>query len=222
MSVTLFRRALVALALVPAAGALALAGVAVASGPAGASGSPSVTRISPISVPAGTSIPIKIHGHGFDTAVGAASVSFGGTPAVSVSCSSPSSCVAVSPNLTVGSVQVVLTSNGTALNGETLTVNAYDPPLVRLVSNAKGRTVFSVGGLSDNYPATGAEGYDAVTIENTTDASQTFTSTPTGDVTLAAGDSDTVALAADDGPYVFYTTSDSHTSTLTVKTHAPQ
>jgi hypothetical protein len=176
-----------------------------------------VSRIAPVSAPAGTSIALTIHGHHFDTTIGATTVAFDGTPAVSVDCTSPSVCSVVTPNLAVGPVSVVVTTDGVPLNPETLTVVPYSAPLVRIVDNAMGKAEFSVHSLSDAYPAQGAPGFDAVTIQNTTAVSQTVTSATESPVTLAPGDSNTYALTADLGPYIFFT-SGVPTAALTVKT----
>jgi hypothetical protein len=178
---------------------------------------PSVSRIAPISVPAGTSIAMVVHGHHLDTTIGATTVAFGGVPAVSVDCVSPSLCKVVTPDLGVGTVSVVVSTDGAPLNPETLTVVPYAAPVVRLFTNARGNPSFSVHALADGYPATGATGFDAVTIQNTTATSQTVTNTVVGDVTLAAGASTTYSLQADLGPYIFFT-SGTPTSALTVKT----
>ena len=178
---------------------------------------PSVTRIAPISVPAGTSIALVVHAHHLDTAIGATTVAFDGVPAVSVDCVSPSLCKVVTPDLGTGTVSVVVSTDGVPLNPETLTVVPYAAPVVRLFTNARGNADFSVHALTDAYPATGATGFDAVTIQNTTATTQTVTNTVVGDVTLAAGTSATYALQADLGPYIFFT-SGTPTSTLTVKT----
>ena len=210
----------VRLAALAASAALAAAALVTSVGATEASATPSpptVSRISPITAPAGTSIALKVHGHRFDTTIGATTVAFDGTPAVSVDCVSPSVCNVITPNLDAGTVSVVVTTDGMALNPETLTVVPYAPPLVRLVTNAKGNTVFSTHSLPDGYPAQGAPGYDAFALENTTAASETVTNSTTGPITLDPGDSTTVSLAADAGPYVFFT-SGMPTSALTVKT----
>jgi hypothetical protein len=201
-------------------GSLALAGIVGPSSTAGASAPPSVTRIAPITGPAGTSIPLSIHGHGFDTTVGATTVSFSGTPAVSVDCASPSLCKVVTPNLVAGTVSVTVTTDGTPLNSETFTVTSYSAPLVRIVLNAKRNAVFSVHQLVDSYPAPGGLGNDAVVIENRTAVSRTVTNSSVGSMTTAPGDSYSFTLLADDGPYVFFTTG-SPTSALTVKARNP-
>jgi len=197
-----------------AAGFLVMAPVAV--GTATAKPLPSVTRIAPISAPAGSSIPIVIHGHGFDTTAGMTTVAFDGTPAVSVSCTAPSKCTAVTPNLTVGAVSVVVTTDGVALNPETLTVTAYAAPVVRMLLNAKGHTIYGVYHLMDAYPAQGAPGYDSVTIQNTTAADQTLTGPLVPTTLIPAGSSQTFSLLKTGGPYVFFS-STTPTASLTVK-----
>ena len=178
---------------------------------------PSVVRIAPITAPAGTSIALTVHGHHFDTTIGATTVAFDGVEAVSVDCVSPSTCKVVTPNLTPGTVNVVVTTDGTPLNAETLTVTSYEAPLVRIVDDAKGVAVFSQHSLADAYPAQGSPGNDAFTVQNATGVAQTITNSTTGPVSLPPGGSETFALAADLGPYVFFTAG-TPTSALTVKT----
>ncbi len=212
----------VAAALVAAGamGVVALTSTVASSVPAAASNPPVVTRISPISGPADTSIPVVIHGHGFDTAAGAVTVSFGSTPAVSVSCPSPSSCTVVTPNLPEGVTSVTLVTNGTTLNSEPFTVNAYSPPLVRLVLSAKGHVEFSSRRVTDKYPAQGAPGNDYILIENQTAVSQSLTTNLLGPATIAAGAEEGFSMPADNGPYIFFT-SGTPTSALTVDTKNP-
>jgi hypothetical protein len=52
-----------------------------------------------------------------------------------VDCTSPSLCRAISPNLSAGTVDVTVTTDGMTLNPETFTIAPYSPPLVRLVLN---------------------------------------------------------------------------------------
>lgn len=72
---------------------------------------PAVTGIAPASGPAAGGTPVTITGTGFATAVGATTVSFGGTAGTAVSCSSATTCVATSPPGT-GVVDVVVTVAG--------------------------------------------------------------------------------------------------------------
>ena len=175
-----------------------------------------MTKIAPVSAPAGTSIPIVIHGHRFDTAPGMTTVTFDGTSALSVSCPSPSKCTAVTPNPGVGVVSVIVTTDGEPLNPEALSVTAYAAPAVRMLLNAKGHTIFSVTRLMDSYPAQGAPGSDAVTITNTTAGGQTLTGPLVPTTLIPAGSSQTFALANNGGPYVFFS-STTPTAALTVK-----
>jgi uncharacterized protein (TIGR03437 family) len=208
------------LAVSAALGTSALVGFIGPTGPAAATSAPTVKRVSPIGGPADTSIPVAIHGRGFDTTVGATTVSFGGTPAVSVDCTSPSLCRAISPNLSAGTVDVTVTTDGMTLNPETFTIAPYSPPLVRLVLNARGTVEFSMGMLMDKYPAQGTQGNDYVVIENTTAVAQNLTTNSLGSASIAPGDSEGFVMAADDGPYIFFT-SGSPAKTLTVKTRHP-
>ena len=216
MRVRIVTKSVLSAALVAgAAGFLVVAPVGV--GIASATLVPSVSKIAPVSAPAGTSIPIVIHGHRFDTTPGMTTVTFGGTPAVSVSCPSPSKCTAVTPNLGVGVVSVVVTTDGVPLNPENLSVTAYAAPVVRMLPNAKGHTIFSVTRLMDSYPAQGAPGFDAVTITNTTAGDQALTGPLVPTTLIPAGTSQTFALAVNGGPYVFFS-STTPTAALTVKT----
>jgi len=117
-------------------------------------------------------------------------------------------------------VDVTVTTGGNTLNPETFTVAPYSPPLVRLVLNARGKVEFSVGMLTDKYPAQGAPGNDYVVIENTTAVTQNLTTNSLGTASIAPGDSEGFVMAADDGPYIFFT-SGSPTKALTVKTKQP-
>ena len=214
--------------LVASIAAIGLGGTAMvlASGTASASsGPPMVSRIAPVSAPAGTSVSIAIHGHHFDTTAGGTTVTFGGVAALSVSCPTPNLCRAVTPNLPAGPASVVVTVDGVgALGTPTLTVNAYSAPVVRMLTNHKGDVVYSQSHVVDRYPATGGPGYDALTIQNTTSIDETLTeeanSEVVGTVTVDAGDSATVSLLADEGPY-FFATSTSPVKYLNVTTKTP-
>ncbi len=203
---------------VVASGLLVAVGVPGTLGSASAVSLPSVSRISPVSAPAGTSIPIVIHGHGFSTTAGSTAVTFGGDPALSVTCPSPSKCTAVTPNLAVGSVAVGVTVDGTALNSVNLTVDAYAAPTVRLLPNAKGHIIFNVNHVTDHYPAQGAPGFVALTVDNTTSSDQTLTGTAigSGSLDVPADTSQTISMVAGGGPYIA-TTTDVPADSLTIK-----
>ncbi len=177
-------------------GALLLAGAASAA-------SVSITKIGPEGAPEFTSIPVKIHGHDFDTAPGATTVSFGGTEATDVSCTSVSLCTMMSPELGVGSVEVTITSGGmTSTNSATFTYETYSPPVVNIES-ADGGVAFSKGKIKDSYPAIFTPGNIYVNIDNTTAETLSF-SGPTGNVTLPAGDDEGYNLPVNEStPYRF-------------------
>ncbi len=209
-----------ALATASVMGVVALTSTVATSGAAAATSPPMVTRVSPISGPAETSIPVTIHGRGFDTTAGAVTVSFGSTPAVSVYCKSPSSCTAVTPNLPVGPYSVNVVTDGDTLNPVTFTVDTYNPPLVRLVETYRGVVEFSSSHLSDKYPAQGAPGNDYVVIENQTPVSQSLTTNLLGPATIASGAEEGFSMPADNGPYIFFTTG-TPVKALTVDTKNP-
>jgi hypothetical protein len=77
-----------------------------------------------------------------------------------------------------------------------------------------------MGMLMDKYPAQGTQGNDYVVIENTTAVAQNLTTNSLGSASIAPGDSEGFVMAADDGPYIFFT-SGSPAKTLTVKTRHP-
>jgi hypothetical protein len=201
-------------------GLVALSSSVATSVPASATNPARVTRVSPLSAPADTSITVTIHGHGLDTTAGATKVSFGSTPAVSVDCLSPSVCTAVTPNLPVGSYDVNVVTKGDTVNPVAFAVVAYDPPLVRLVLNARGVVEFSVGHVLDRYPAQGASGNDYVVIENQTAVPQSLTTNLLGPATIASGAQEGFSMPADNGPYIFFTTGKSNKA-LTVDTRVP-
>ena len=213
-------RTLVAFTSIVAAGVVGFTVLGGPLGSAAATSPPVLTRVSPISGPAETSIAVKLHGRGFDTIAGATTVSFGGSPAVSVYCKSPTVCTAVTPNLPAGPASVSVTTGGTTLNPQPFTVTSYTPPVVRLVLNARGNTEFSVSQLVDKYPSQGGPGSDYVVIANTTPVSQTLTTNTLGPATIASGASEGFSMAADHGPYIFFT-SHTPTKTLTVNTKTP-
>src|SRR5665213_1971024 len=215
MRVRLVTKSVLSAALVTGAtGFLVMAPVGV--GAASAMPPPTVSRIAPVSAPAGSSVPIVIRGHRFDTTAGMTTVTFNGTPAVSVSCPAPGKCTAVTPDLPVGNVSVIVTTDGVPLNPENLTVTAYAAPVVRMLLNARGHTIFSVSRITDSYPAQGAPGFAAVTITNTTAGDQTLTGPLVPTTLIPAGTSQTFALANNGGPYVFFG-STSPTPALTVQ-----
>jgi hypothetical protein len=70
---------------------------------------PTITKVSPNGGPKAGGTSVTVSGTGF--AVGATNIAFGGTKATSVSCSSSTTCVAVSPAHEVGTVHVKATVN---------------------------------------------------------------------------------------------------------------
>lgn len=79
--------------------------------PAAIGSSPSVTRIGTGSGPMAGGTAVTITGSGFSTAPGGTTVYFGPNPATSVTCTSSSSCTAVSP-AGIGTVDVTVEVNG--------------------------------------------------------------------------------------------------------------
>jgi manganese oxidase len=116
---------------------------------------PTVTGLSPAGGPSTGGTPVTITGTGFDTASGGTAVSFGATPATSVSCASTTSCSVTSPAGT-GTVDVIVTANGqasaaTAADQFTYSV-AATPPTVTGISPTSGSTA---GGTSVTVTGTG-------------------------------------------------------------------
>jgi len=161
------RRLAIALA-VPALCLAGPASSALASTPA-----PSITQITPASGPEFSSVPVKIHGRNFNTAPGETLVTFGGTEALSVTCSSSRLCTATTPELPEGSVPVTVTSNGmTATSPEEFTYEKYDPPLVKIEKSQP--PIFSTTLLTDRYPGIFDPGNVYLQIENTTNETLFF------------------------------------------------
>jgi hypothetical protein len=132
---------------------------------------PSVTGVSPATGPeaGGTSVTIT----GTDLG-GATAVTFGGTPATSVTSNTPTQIVAVSPAGT-GTVDVVVTTAGgtsaTAGTDNDFTYVAAPPaPVVSAVSPTSGTTA---GGTTVTITGTGLAGATAVTFGGT--AATSFT-----------------------------------------------
>ena len=71
-----------------------------------------MTSLSPSSGPTAGGTAVTITGSGFSTAAGATAVSFGASPASSVSCGSVTSCLAVGPAGVAGAVDVRVTVGG--------------------------------------------------------------------------------------------------------------
>ncbi len=71
--------------------------------------SPTVTSIAPASGPTSGGTSVAITGTGFSTSNAATTVTFGAAPAVSVSCTTSTSCNAVSPAGSVGTVDLQVT-----------------------------------------------------------------------------------------------------------------
>jgi IPT/TIG domain len=192
-----------------------------------------VTHVSPATTPEFTSVPVKIHGSGFATAPGATTISFGGTAASNVSCSSTTMCTAMTPELGMGVVSVTATVAGntsTGPNSANFTYGAYAPPEVLIGSCELDHGVitdwcFSQRKLTDRYPAIFTTGNVYLNITNTTNTTQTLNG-PTGPVSLEPGDTEGYNVPVQEGsPYLFELTTGGTTprlGTLTVKTKAPR
>ncbi|MCL4448366.1 MAG: IPT/TIG domain-containing protein, partial [Actinobacteria bacterium] len=96
---------------------------------------PTLSSISPTSGPQAGGQSFTITGTNFSTASGGTTVDFGSTPATSVSCSSTTSCSAVSPSGT-GTVSVTVTTSGGTSGGQSYT---YIPaPTLTSISPTSG------------------------------------------------------------------------------------
>ncbi len=208
------------------AASVASAGLAI-WGPIGsASASTQVTqikKISPVSGPEFSSIPVKIKGSNFNTTPGETTVSFDGEPALSVSCESSKRCTAMTPELPAGPVEVTVTSNGmTSSTPATFTYETYSPPLVKIIST-KLAPVFSKTKLRDRYAGIFDPGNIYLQIENTLVAPVTLNG-PTGLIKLAHGETAGYNLPVDESaPYVFKIAyAFTNKQTLTVSTETPR
>jgi uncharacterized protein (TIGR03437 family) len=204
------------------AGVAAVGALSVLAFSSVASASPGLQlkRLKPASGPEYASSTIDLKGKGFSTTPGATTVSFGGTAALSVSCSSSTLCVVTTPELPDGPVAVTVTSGAETSAAQTFTATTYDPPAVTIKSKKSGAR-FSKTHLTDAYPGIFDPGNVYLNIENTTASSQTVTDNVPGPgtFTLEPGDTEGLNVPASLGPYTFTVTgSASPKATLTVTT----
>jgi uncharacterized protein (TIGR03437 family) len=205
-----------------AAGVVAVGALLVLAFSSVASASPGLQlkRLKPASGPEYASSTIDIKGKGFNTTPGATTVSFGGTAAPSVTCSSSTLCVVTTPDLPEGPVAVTVTTGASTSTAQTFTATTYDPPIV-LIKSKKSGARFSKTHLTDSYPAIFDTGNIYLNIENVTTSSQAVTDNVSGPgtFTLEPGDTEGFNVPAVLGPYTFTITgSASPKATLTVTT----
>lgn len=200
-----------------AAGALsALAFSSVASASSGLK----LTNLKPSDGPEFASSTIDVKGKGFSTTPGATSVSFGGTAALSVACSSSTLCVVTTPDLPLGPAAVTVTVGASTSMARTFTATPFNPPTIAIKSNKAGAR-FKKTHLTDTYPAIFDTGNVYLNIQNTTASSQTVTDNVPGPgtFTLEPGLTEGFNMPAALGPYVFTISgSTSPNPTLTVAT----
>ncbi len=208
------------------ASGVASAGFAV-WGPTGlASAATPVTQIKkivPASGPELSSIPVEVKGSNFNTAPGATTVSFGGEPALSVSCESTKVCTAMTPELIAGPVEVTATSNGmTSTTPITFTYETYSPPLVKIIPKPSA-PVFSKTKLLDRYAGIFDPGNVYLQIENTLFDAATVKG-PTGLIKILSGETAGYNLPVNEStPYVFTIAyAFANRQTLTVSTETPR
>jgi uncharacterized protein (TIGR03437 family) len=177
-------------------------------------------KLKPASGPEFASSTIDLKGKGFSTTPGATTVSFGGTAALSVACSSSTLCVVTTPDLPPGPVDVTVTSGASTSAPQTFTATEYDPPIVAIKSKRSGPS-FRKTHLTDAYPGIFDTGNVYLNIENVTTSSQTVTDNVPGPgtFTLEPGDTQGFNMPAALGPYTFTVVgSASPKATLTVTT----
>src|SRR5271155_3637403 len=108
-----------------AAVAAALGALVLASSSSAAPVTLRLTSITPASAPEFTSVPVTLHGIGFSTTPGATVVSFGGTDAEDVNCTSTKSCTAMAPELPAGPVEVTVSIGASTSNAKPFTYETY-------------------------------------------------------------------------------------------------
>lgn len=176
-------RLLISAAMTASLGALALTSSSALAAP-----NLKLNGLKPKSAPEFTSIPVTLKGKEFSTTPGETTVSFGGTAATSVSCSSSTECTATTPFLPEGPVEVTVTVNGVTSAAKTFTLTTYAPPLVKIVANKSGTvTKFNRSVVKDHYPAIFTPGNIYLQIENTTAVTQTIQSPSFADQTVEPG-----------------------------------
>jgi hypothetical protein len=200
-------------------GTLALIGPAAA-----AASATQVTSVSPASGPELTSVPVKIRGSGFSTVPGATTVSFGGAPALLVTCKSHRVCTAWTPEAgTSGPVTVTATVGAsTSTNPVMFTFTELAFPLVNIVTS-NGTTIFDKRKLIDETPTpfggpTMSNGI-ALEIVNTTTSTQTVISNVIGELELTPGSVATVEMPAE--TRALFTLTGSPKAKLHVRAKAP-
>lgn len=202
---------------VAAAGALS---VLAFSSVASASPGLQLKRLKPASGPEYASSTIDLKGKGFSTTPGATTVSFGGTAALSVACSSSTLCVVTTPDLPEGPVAVTATTGASTSAPQTFTALPYDPPVITIKSK-KGLPRFSKTHLTDAYAGIFDTGNVYLNIENATASSQTVVDNVPGPgtFTLEPGFTEGFNMPAALGPYTFTVLGNaSPKATLTVTT----
>lgn len=118
-----------------------------------AASAPAVTGISPASGPSGGNTTVTISGSGFSTASNGTTVKFGTKAGSHVSCSSTTTCTAVSPSGTAGTVDVTATTAaGTSATSSADQFTYLGAPTVTAISPASGPTA---GGTTVTISGTG-------------------------------------------------------------------
>ncbi len=182
-----------------------------------------IKSIYPSSGPEFSSIPVTVHGTNFNTAPGGTTVSFGGEPATSVTCSSPHICTAMTPMLTEGAVPVTVTSySETSTNTVTFTYQKYAPPVVTITTK-NASPVFSKSKLKDRYPGIFTPGNVYLQILNSSSATVMLTG-PTGTISLEPGLTAGYNVPIQEStPYIFKIGSGAgKKQTLTLSTKTPK
>ena len=216
------------LALTPALVAAAVLPIAVAAGPLAGSAAATtpvtqIKRISPAAGPEYAPVKVTIHGSNFNTTPGETTVSFGATPASSVSCSSTRICTAMSPELGEAVVPVTVTSNGeTSTAPITFAYETYAPPVVKIVSRNE-LPAFETTKLTDRYAAIFDPGNIYLQLENVSASAVSLTG-PTGTVELPANETEGYNIPVDEAaPYLFeLEAATAKKQLLTVATKSPR
>jgi hypothetical protein len=135
---------------------------------------PAITSVSPTSGPTAGGNNVTINGTGL---TGATAVTFGGTPAASITTNSATQIVVVAPAKAAGAVDISVTNaNGTSANtaADNYTFVAPAAPAITSVSPTSGPTA---GGNNVTINGTGLTGATAVTFGGTPATISTNTST---------------------------------------------
>lgn len=184
-----------------------------------------IERIKPASGPEYSSIAVRIKGSNFNTAPGATQVYFGTEPATSVSCSSSTTCTAMTPELGEGAVDVSVTSNGmTSTETVTFSYETYSPPTDPVISGGVlGFPIFTKPNLRDSYAGIFDPGNIYIQIPN--DSTEILNMNgPLGLFKLEPGQSEGFNLPVREAtPYVFRVDSGANNREfLTLKTRTPK